>query len=393
LNDAGKPSSIFNTFNFYGVIMSRTANEIATNSTNPLLFYVLPSGLGAAGGLLSAVLGGFTVVSVGCTIVLAAVGFFIGSSLLSQQQRYQEKLNQHWREEGLRKLQDSQAYSLELERLILQASPALLRHVQQSRLLSEQEIHDLSQQFSALANQIEHVGHSTHMSANGRSVEQLFSESRSALKTVLGALGEIQDVENAVVEQVRKLSTHTQQLDSMAQEVRKVAEQINLLALNAAIEAARAGENGRGFAVVADEVRKLAGFSSSTGEKISHAIEEINAAMTSTLKMSEASGTSDDKAIHDAEQAITLALDDLQAAMDLSQNDATLLRHNSDTLRSEITTAMRAFRFQERVSEQLMQVENSLNGLQQELDNIQASGSRQANSLEVSKLLARLNLH
>ena len=373
--------------------MSRTANEIATNSTNPLLFYVLPSGLGAAGGLLSAVLGGFTVVSVGCTIVLAAVGFFIGSSLLSQQQRYQEKLNQHWREEGLRKLQDSQAYSLELERLILQASPALLRHVQQSRLLSEQEIHDLSQQFSALANQIEHVGHSTHMSANGRSVEQLFSESRSALKTVLGALGEIQDVENAVVEQVRKLSTHTQQLDSMAQEVRKVAEQINLLALNAAIEAARAGENGRGFAVVADEVRKLAGFSSSTGEKISHAIEEINAAMTSTLKMSEASGTSDDKAIHDAEQAITLALDDLQAAMDLSQNDATLLRHNSDTLRSEITTAMRAFRFQERVSEQLMQVENSLNGLQQELDNIQASGSRQANSLEVSKLLARLNLH
>jgi hypothetical protein len=79
--------------------------------------------------------------------------------------------------------------------------------------------------------------------------------------------------------------------------------------------------------------------------------------------------------------------------MVLSQNDATLLRHNSDTLRSEITTAMRAFRFQERVSEQLMQVENSLNGLQQELDNIQASGSRQANSLEVSKLLARLNLH
>ena len=91
-----------------------------------------------------------------------------------------------------------------------------------------------------------------------------------------------------MIDEVRQLSTHTHQLDAMAKEVRKVAEQINLLALNAAIEAARAGENGRGFAVVGRRGAQAGGFFLIHRRKISSAIEDINAAMVSTLKMSEA---------------------------------------------------------------------------------------------------------
>jgi methyl-accepting chemotaxis protein len=55
--------------------------------------------------------------------------------------------------------------------------------------------------------------------------------------------------------------------------LKDIADQTALLALNAAIEAARAGESGRGFAVVADEVRRLAERSKAAAAQIAKLTE------------------------------------------------------------------------------------------------------------------------
>ncbi|WP_420800861.1 methyl-accepting chemotaxis protein [Pseudomonas cavernae] len=154
--------------------------------------------------------------------------------------------------------------------------------------------------------------HAEHALSMASQAEHLAKNGGRVIHQVVEDMGDIAQSVQQSAQVIRTLNQDSEQIFSIIQVIKGIADQTNLLALNAAIEAARAGEQGRGFAVVADEVRQLAARTGTSTQEIADMVQRIQHSTREAVSSMEAGVTQVDKGMAvtaDVERAISEILE------------------------------------------------------------------------------------
>ncbi|WP_336367626.1 methyl-accepting chemotaxis protein [Marinobacter sp. C2H3] len=169
----------------------------------------------------------------------------------------------------------------------------------------------------ATVNDVAKSAESAFGAANRASEKSASGE--KAVQETLSFVTDLNAQSQRIMEQLNSLQAETNNIGTVLDVIKSVADQTNLLALNAAIEAARAGEQGRGFAVVADEVRSLAQRTQSSASEIETLIGNLVTSAGASVQGMEAGNKLANQTLERAELAGSVIREMAEAVEEIRQ--------------------------------------------------------------------------
>jgi methyl-accepting chemotaxis protein len=206
----------------------------------------------------------------------------------------------------------------------------------------QEQTHSVATAITEMESAIQEVAENAERTrAEVSEVTEAAEQNMNHMQENIQSARQLNDAQSQARKVIETLRNESQQIGTILDVIKAIAEQTNLLALNAAIEAARAGEQGRGFAVVADEVRTLANRSQQSANDIRDMIDRLQqqseqavAIMSNNQMLAEASANQSQKTgdalanmvkrladVNDMSHSIATASEEQSAvARDVTQN-------------------------------------------------------------------------
>ncbi len=190
------------------------------------------------------------------------------------------------------------------------------------------------------------TGNTERASQEAQQAQKETGEGRQVVNLSVNIMDELSNDLTECGKSMISVRQDTDEIGTVLDVIRGIADQTNLLALNAAIEAARAGEQGRGFAVVADEVRSLASRTQESTQEIQSMIERLQQGARGATELMQKSESTAHEAMNltrQAGEALTVIDNSITSIADDSTLIATAMEQQS-TVAGDITQSIASIR-------------------------------------------------
>lgn len=253
----------------------------------------------------------------------------------------------------------------------------------------ESSVTGICQGFRGMANKakeaVETAGSSMGVSETGED-STLIAEMHSVLEQIVQSNSESCEYSKAVSDRLNNLEERLGGIERTLKDIEDLASRAKLVALNGQVEAARWGESGAAFRVVAQETKEL----SLRAADASGSIRELVGKLSNEIK--ETSSELNERSKHVTERFSSTKSQALELLQGIARKHQQMTESLSNAaeigreLRNEIAQAVMSLQFQDRVSQRIAHVIETLQILVARADE-EADGAYEPAAQELSSEL------
>lgn len=246
------------------------------------------------------------------------------------------------------------------------------RQVDAAIRLGTESVDGLTNTFADIDRQLSQAIALTQQAAqrlrNDGSMSGAVANANARLADVMALIQEAVDANHAMLTTVTDAVNAVRELNETARSVERISQMTTLLSINARIEAARAGEAGQGFSVVADEVRRLAAQSRQESMAIMQRVARIEAVIQQAADSAEAQRARDVELIKRSREDVEQIVAELGSSMGEVMQASDGLCEIGEQTRASVGMALMQFQYQDRVSQRLGHVRDSVHAFGEALE-------------------------